>query len=313
SSPPSANGQSSTLASLPSASNNSAAAQVIQSGFDATPNSNTLSFDISENGKTVHVSIPNYPDSLKTGVETVGTDGTTQNYAATLKTLADTLEEEGVLTPEKAQLIRDIANTGFYLSARQAELQKGLADAPQNGGKLMVIDMSQPQPVLTPINPTQVLRFASPAGTIQKSFEKAKAAGALNNPILQRVVLDSVNNLKKSGSISADYLVNIIERRSSGGSGNTNPQYTASDLNNFVMTQSQLQEMDLMRQAQGSVEDSTKICDASGKSKVEGLNCKPAQPKETAPPQKALPSPTTAKPTPSQMGNLASDFNLNKP
>jgi hypothetical protein len=317
SSSPSANAQSSTLASLPSNSdgsgNNSTVAQVIQSGFVATPNSNTLSFDISENGKTVHVSIPNYPDSLKTGVETVGADGTTQNYAATLKTLADKLEEEGVLTPDKAQLIRDIANTGFYISARQAELQKALADAPQNGGNLMVIDKSQPQPILAPISHIQVLRFVSPANTLQKGFETAKAAGALNNPILQRVVFDSVNNLKKSGSISADYLVKIIDKHSSGGSGNANPRYTKSDLNNFVVTQSQLQEMDLMKQAQESVEDSTKICDASGKSKVEGLYCQPVKPKEIVPAKNAVPAQQTSKPVPSRMGNLASDFILKKP
>ncbi|MBY0404292.1 MAG: hypothetical protein K2X66_10365, partial [Cyanobacteria bacterium] len=204
------NGQSSTFASLPSASNDSTGIQVIQSGFVPTPNSNTLSFDISENGKTVHVSIPNYPDSLKTGVETVGADGTTQNYAATLKKLADTLEEEGVLTPDKAQMIRDIANSGFQLSLGQTVVQKALADAPQNGGKLLFPNTQSNSSTLVPLGLNQAMYMSSPTYYIQQSYDKAKAAGALNHPILQRVVQDAVKNLTASGNFSANYLINIL-------------------------------------------------------------------------------------------------------
>jgi hypothetical protein len=301
------NGQSSTLASLPSASNDSTGIQVIQSGFVPTPNSNTLSFDISENGKTVHVSIPNYPDSLITAVETVGADGTTQSYAATLKTLADKLEEEGVLTPDRAQMIRDIANSGFELSRSQTLVQKALTDVPQNGGKLLFPDTQSNSSSLIPLSLLQVLYLSSPTYYIQQKFDNAKAAGALNHPILQRVVQDAVNNIKNSGNFSSSYLANILNGDS------TAQKYTKSDLNNFLITQANIQETTLQEQAQETAGESTKICDVSGKSKVKGLSCQPVQSKEATSTKNALPSPPTSKPAPSRMGNLASDFIFKKP
>ncbi|MBY0404294.1 MAG: hypothetical protein K2X66_10375 [Cyanobacteria bacterium] len=294
---------------LASASTGASGIQVLQSGFVATPNSNTLAFDISENGKTVHFTIPNYPDSLKTGVETMGADGTTQSYATLLKKLADKLEEEGVLTPDKAQMIREIANSGFELSTRQAEVQKALADAPQNGGLLLFPDTRSDPPNLVKMSAIQALRFANPLTRLQDNFDKAKTSGALNNQILQRVVLDAVNNLKISGNSSSTYVMNQINLMYSGGMGNL-PQYSKSDLNNFMIRDAEKQEIKLMKQAQTSAEESTKICDVSGKSKVKGLSCQPAQPKETSATPNALPAPTTSKPAPSGMGNLASDFKL---
>jgi hypothetical protein len=284
--------------------------QVISSGFVATPNSNTLSFDISDNGKTVHFSIPNYPDSLQTAVETVGADGTTESYAAILKTLADKSEEEGVLNPDKAQLIRNIANSGFELSGRQAELQKALADVPQNGGSLLFLDTGNNSPLLAKVSAIQALRFVNPTSRIQDNFNKAKVGGALNNPILQRVVMDSVNNLKNSGNSSATYVMNQIGLLSSG---RPTPRYTKSDLDNFVIQNAENQESELLNQAKASAAESTKICDVSRKSKVKGLFCKPIQPKEATSTPNALPAPSTSKPAPSGLGNLASDFKLKQP
>jgi Flp pilus assembly pilin Flp len=288
---------------------------VIQSGFDALPNSNNLAFDILQDGKTIHFSIPSYPDSLKSAVETVGTDGTTQNYAMTLKLLADKLEQEGVLTPDKAQLIREIANSGFQLSGEQTEVQQALVSAPQNGDRLLFTDTRSNS--LVPVGPIQWLRLGNPTSAIQMNFEKAKSGGALNNPIIERLVQDSVNNLTTSGNFSSDYLLDIINN-SSLSSRTYKPGYSKSDLDNFLIRQSRKMEAgklnsasaNFKNQAQGTALESSKICDFSGKSKVQGLSCQPLQPKDTPSAENSLLSQPNSKPAPSRMGNLSSDFNF---
>jgi hypothetical protein len=76
------------------------------------------------------------PKSLAQGVETLGTNGTTESLAQALRSLAEQLAEAGEISPTEAELVKKLANHGHQI----AELERLVEQALQaSGGNMQLL------------------------------------------------------------------------------------------------------------------------------------------------------------------------------
>lgn len=75
------------------------------------------------------LNLAGYPADLATAVETMGTDGTTKQYAQTIQALAEQLKAQGKIDETQYQSLMDLSNEGFSLADSQKKLALALADS----------------------------------------------------------------------------------------------------------------------------------------------------------------------------------------
>jgi hypothetical protein len=87
--------------------------------FGEDPRFQKVSFT-TENGTTVLLT--GLPSSSVDGIEAIGTQGTTEKYAALIRQLADQLEKSGEISSSEAAKIRLLADKGFIIEINKLSI-----------------------------------------------------------------------------------------------------------------------------------------------------------------------------------------------
>jgi hypothetical protein len=150
--------------------------------FGEDPRFQTVSFT-TENGTTVLLT--GLPSSSVDGIEAIGTQGTTEKYAALIRQLADQLEKSGEISSSEAAKIRLLADKGFIIGENLGVWERVLAKCQYQSNCLMQEYSKNPALAVAHGNlatgPSSLLQTAPDAPEIQNSQVIKGPAIALYN------------------------------------------------------------------------------------------------------------------------------------